>query len=146
MIGIDAQPFVAVGQRPLHLAVDGALPAQAVPGGGIARIDVRRLLQIADGAVPVVLGFEGECPVAQRQGVVRLELQRRGEVAYRLVVVGLVAPGIAAVVEGIGIVGLQPDRLVVVHDRLVVLALVAPGDAAVVEGLVHGRPELERLS
>ncbi len=134
MVWSQPQRLVAIRKRVLELADDAALPAAAVPVGGIVRFKLDGLSVILDGAIALSFFSVGVAAIAKGKGELGIEPDGLVVILDGAVAVALGAVGAAAVVEGKGVLGIEPDGLIVVLDGAVAVALGAIGAAAVVKG------------
>ena len=131
---IATDRFVAVGERGLEFAHDGAGPTPAIPDTDQFRHQFDCRVEILHGAFKHCFLEVGLAAVGQGPGIGRIKPDRFVEVGDGEVVFALFLVGDSAVVQGLGIFGIGFERLVVILDGVFKVAFFGEGVAAVVVG------------
>ena len=96
----------------------------------IVRIEARRLVEVGDSAVVIMLVEPGEAAIEEGDRTVRIEPQRLTEIRDGAFVIPVRTQRAATPDVSIGMLRIEPDRLAVVCDRVRKLALAPESIAA----------------
>lgn len=113
-------------------------------GLGKIRVELNRLVVIANGLVVLALGVVGQAAVIESYGVARVEAYRFIVIQDSAIVLAFVVISISAIGESLGVAGVEFDSASVVFDGAVHLAFRAVGQSAIVERAGVVRIELDR--
>ena len=133
---VRAQPqrLVAVGERGLQPAEDGARPAPVVPPFGDFRLYRHELVVARDRLFVVAFALVGGGTVAERRRIGGIDAQGRVVVGDGAVVIAGEPMNLAAVVVGSGKFRIDADRLAVIGEGARIFRLGTIGFATVVVG------------